>query len=63
MTGFGRRAFLAAAGLGVAGLAGCARAEAAGTVTTATYIPKSYDDLYPGIQTFMDTLGSASAGA
>ena len=64
MTRFGRRAFLAAAGLGVAGLAGCARAEAAGaeTVRTATYIPKSYDDLYPGIQTFMDTLGAASGG-
>jgi TRAP-type C4-dicarboxylate transport system substrate-binding protein len=64
MTGFGRRAFLAAAGLGVAGLAGCARAEAAGveTITTATYIPKSYDDLYPGIQTFMDTVATASGG-
>ncbi|GAA0904737.1 TRAP transporter substrate-binding protein [Pseudonocardia zijingensis] len=64
MTGFGRRAFLAAAGLGVAGLAGCARAEAAGAapVTTATYIPKSYDDLYPGIQTFMDTLAARSGG-
>src|SRR5918998_2146713 len=59
-----RRAFLAATGLGVAGLAGCARAEAAGTetVTTATYIPKSYDDLYPGIQTFMDTLAATSGG-
>jgi TRAP-type C4-dicarboxylate transport system substrate-binding protein len=61
---FGRRAFLAAAGLGVAGLAGCGRAEAAGveTVTTATYIPKSYDDLYPGIQTFMDTVTAVSGG-
>lgn len=60
----GRRAFLAAAGLGIAGLAGCARAEAADTttVTTATYIPQSYDDLYPGIQTFMDTVAAASAG-
>ncbi|MHA6620782.1 TRAP transporter substrate-binding protein [Pseudonocardia sp. DLS-67] len=64
MTGLARRAFLAAAGLGVAGLAGCARAEAAGTetVTTATYIPKSYDDLYPGIQTFMDTVATTSGG-
>lgn len=64
MTGIGRRTFLAAAGLGVAGLAGCARAEAAGTetVTTATYIPKSYDDLYPGIQTFMDTISAGSGG-
>jgi len=59
-----RRSFLAAAGLGLAGLAGCARAEAAGveTVTTATYIPQSYDDLYPGIQTFMDTVAAASGG-
>jgi TRAP-type C4-dicarboxylate transport system substrate-binding protein len=64
MTGFGRRAFLTAAGLGVAGLAGCSRAEAAGseTITAATYIPKSYDDLYPGIQTFMDTLATTSGG-
>jgi TRAP-type C4-dicarboxylate transport system substrate-binding protein len=62
----GRRAFLSAAGLGLAsfGLAGCASAGAAtgGTITTATYIPQSYDDLYPGIQTFMDTLKSASGG-
>ncbi len=60
----GRRAFLTAAGLGVAGLAGCARAEAAGTetITTTTYIPQSYDDLYPGIQTFMDTLAGSSGG-
>jgi TRAP-type C4-dicarboxylate transport system substrate-binding protein len=59
-----RRTFLAAAGLGVAGMAGCARAEAAGTetVTMATYIPKSYDDLYPGIQTFMDTVTATSGG-
>jgi TRAP-type C4-dicarboxylate transport system substrate-binding protein len=59
---FGRRAFLAAAGLGVAGLAGCGRADAAGSITTATYIPASYDDLYPGVQTFMDTLDGASGG-
>jgi TRAP-type C4-dicarboxylate transport system substrate-binding protein len=62
MSGYGRRAFLAAAGLGVAGLAACGRAEAPGTVTAATYIPKSYDDLYPGIQTFMDTLATSSGG-
>lgn len=63
-TPFGRRAFLAAAGLGVAGLAGCAQAEATGveTVRTTTYIPQSYDDLYPGIQTFVDTVGAASGG-
>jgi TRAP-type C4-dicarboxylate transport system substrate-binding protein len=63
----GRRAFLSAAGLGIAGLAlsGCAAAEATGqrAVTTATYIPASYDDLYPGIQTFMDTLAARSGGA
>jgi len=61
---FGRRGFLAAAGLGVAGLAGCGATAAAGTrtVTTATYIPQSYDDLYPGIQTFMDTAATASGG-
>lgn len=61
-----RRSFLSAAGLGLAGigLAGCSTAEAdAGVVTTATYIPASYDDLYPGIQTFMDTLAAASGGA
>jgi TRAP-type C4-dicarboxylate transport system substrate-binding protein len=61
-----RRAFLSAAGLGLAsfGLAGCASAGAATgeTITTATYIPQSYDDLYPGIQTFMDTVASASGG-
>jgi TRAP-type C4-dicarboxylate transport system substrate-binding protein len=65
MTGsLGRRAFLSlTAGLGVAALAGCAQAgNAAGTITTATYIPQSYDDLYPGIQTFMDTLESTSGG-
>jgi TRAP-type C4-dicarboxylate transport system substrate-binding protein len=65
--GFGRRSFLAAAGWGLAGVAaaGCGRAEAAGgveTVTTATYIPQSYDDLYPGIQTFVDTVSAASGG-
>ena len=61
----GRRAFLlAAAGLGVAGLTGCGSARAAGTetITTATYIPQSYDDLYPGIQTFMDTVATATGG-
>src|SRR5690606_7346847 len=60
----GRRSFLAAAGIGITALAACGRAEAttAGAVTTATYIPKSYDDLYPGIQTFMDTLAARSGG-
>jgi len=62
-----RRAFLSAAGLGLAGLglAGCAGADNAptGAITTATYIPASYDDLYPGIQTFMDTLVAQTGGA
>jgi TRAP-type C4-dicarboxylate transport system substrate-binding protein len=58
---FGRRAFLSAAGLGLAGLglAGCAGAQAAtpgaSLLNTTTYIPQSYDDLYPGVQTFMDS--------
>ena len=58
----GRRAFLTAAGLCLsgAGLAGCASAPAGNPIIAATYIPQSYDDLYPGIQTFMDTLATAS---
>jgi TRAP-type C4-dicarboxylate transport system substrate-binding protein len=64
---FGRREFLSAAGLGLAGLglSGCAGAQAAvgpETLTTATYIPASYEDLYPGIQTFLDTLAARSGG-
>jgi TRAP-type C4-dicarboxylate transport system substrate-binding protein len=62
----GRRAFLTAAGLCLSGvgLAGCAEAAAVPgrPIRTATYIPQSYDDLYPGIQTFMDTLAAASQG-
>jgi TRAP-type C4-dicarboxylate transport system substrate-binding protein len=64
----GRRTFLAiTTGLATAALAGCGRAggTAAGsstTLTAATYIPQSYDDLYPGIQTFTDVLASASDG-
>ena len=57
-----RRSFLAAAGLGAAGvLAGCAaptgwRSPADGPVRAATYIPKSYDDLYPGVEATLDAV-------
>lgn len=66
--GIGRRRFLAAAGLGLAGvgLSGCGGVAAQPgprQLTTATYIPSSYDDLYPGISTFMDTLAARSGGA
>lgn len=61
-----RRSVLAA-GLGLAGwgLTGCAAGPTAtgpAELTTATYIPASYDDLYPGVQTFMDTLAQRSDG-
>lgn len=66
MTGVRRRELfrLAALGLAVAGAGGCATATA-GTKpsTVATYIPDSYDDLYPGIQAFMDTATERSGGA
>lgn len=65
----GRRRFLAAAGLaglGALGLAGCGRAQAAvpadGMLRTATDLPSSYEDLYPGIEVFMDTLAARSGG-
>ena len=64
-----RRRFLAAAGLGglaTLGLTGCAGASATEdgvrTLRTTTYIPESYDDLYPGLQIFMDTLAERSGG-
>lgn len=62
-----RRQFLsvAAAGLAAAGLAGCGRAQAGGAtepLTAATYIPDSYDDLYPGIEAFVDTATARSQG-
>lgn len=63
---FGRRGFLAAAGLaglGAVGLSGCGRSEGVtpgGTVTTATDLPSSYEDLYPGIERFMDTVAASS---
>lgn len=62
----GRRAFLSAAGLGLAaaGLSGCAPARngTSRTSTVATYIPSSYDDLYPGIQKFTDVATDRSRG-
>lgn len=68
--GIGRRGFLAAAGLGglglaSAGLTGCgapARAGGGRESTVATYIPSSYDDLYPGIQKFVDVATERSKG-
>ena len=61
-----RRQFLsvAAMGLAAAGLAGCSRAQAgsAAPVVTATYIPASYKDLYPGIAAFTDTAAGRSRG-
>ena len=71
-TGIGRREFLAAAGLaglGALGLSGCGRAEgvaaggpSGGTLLTATDLPSSYEDLYPGIEQFMDTVAARTAG-
>lgn len=55
---FRRRDVLAMAGLAAAaGVSGCARAGAddARTLRATTYIPESYDDLYPGIKMFLDT--------
>ncbi|OLT45322.1 hypothetical protein BJF85_02635 [Saccharomonospora sp. CUA-673] len=61
-----RRQVLSAAlaGAAAAGLAGCARSsEGAGpTYRATTYIPPSYDDLYPGIEMFMETATNRSAG-
>lgn len=61
-----RRGFL---GLGAvtaaAGLAGCGSGGGSGTevLTTTTYIPAAYDDLYVGIQAFMDTATEQAGGA
>lgn len=67
--GLPRRGFLAAAGLaglGALGLTGCGAAgdtaPAVGEVRTATDLPSSYDDLYPGIEGFMDTFAAGSGG-
>ncbi|MGP4014253.1 TRAP transporter substrate-binding protein [Saccharopolyspora sp. 5N708] len=58
MSGLARRDFLAAVGSGVlaAGLSGCAPVRAgAKQPIAATYLTKSYDDLFPGIEMFLDT--------
>lgn len=65
MTGMRRRELfrLAALGLAVAGSGGCAAAAAGPERSTvATYIPDSYDDLYPGIEAFVDTATGRSGG-
>lgn len=62
----GRRDFLTAAGAGLAaaGVASCSPASAGSgrTSTVATYIPASYDDLYPGIEKFVDVVTRESGG-
>lgn len=68
MTRMRRRDFLsmAAAGAAAAGLAGCSKAEAgrgASALRATTYIPQSYDDLYPGIEMFLETATERSGGA
>lgn len=64
MANLKRRDFLVMSALGAAGVAGCAPADAGGgqQLRIATYIPESYDDLYPGIETFLETAGRHSAG-
>lgn len=66
--GVRRRDFLTGAGLGLTGLGltgltGCIRTEAAGAIApirAATYLSDSYDDLYPGAQVFLDTASGHS---
>jgi TRAP-type C4-dicarboxylate transport system substrate-binding protein len=63
-----RRRLLSAAlaSAAAAGVAGCSRAPAGGgspPVRATTYIPSSYDDLYPGIEMFLATATKASGGA
>lgn len=62
----GRRGLLAAAGLGLAaaGTSACApvSARAGRASRVATYIPSSYDDLYPGIEWFTETVDRRSGG-
>jgi TRAP-type C4-dicarboxylate transport system substrate-binding protein len=52
----------AACGGGSDGAASGGEAEAM-TITAATYIPPSYNDLYPGFETFMEEAESASDGS
>jgi TRAP-type C4-dicarboxylate transport system substrate-binding protein len=61
-----RRRLLSAAlaGAAVAGIGGCSRAQAGGgsPLRATTYIPSSYDDLYPGVEMFLETATKASGG-
>ncbi len=67
MSGIRRRDFLSLAALGAtaAGLTGCANARAGSDseLRSATYIPPSYSDLYPGIERFRDVAVASSGGA
>lgn len=66
MSALDRRGFLSLAALGTAavGLTGCAQARAEDDVRrSATYLPPAYEDLYPGIERFLDVASQASGGA
>lgn len=62
MSAFGRRGFLGLAALAATGLSGCGGARRREPIA-ATYIPESYDDLYPGVQHFLGTLLRETGGA
>lgn len=64
MSVFGRRTFLSLAAVTTAAAAaGCAPAKARARVhRSATYLPPSYEDLYPGMQRFLDVADRASGG-
>lgn len=62
---FDRRAFLSLAAMGTtaAAVAGCAPARARAEVhRSVTYLPPSYEDLYPGMQRFLDVAARESGG-
>lgn len=66
MSALDRRRILSLAGLASAavGLAGCAQATAGGNASrSATYLPPSYEDLYPGIERFLRVASQSSEGA
>ncbi|MBE9372980.1 TRAP transporter substrate-binding protein [Saccharopolyspora sp. HNM0983] len=54
-----RRGFLGIAALAAAALPGCASAR---DPIAATYIPESYDDLYPGVEHFLGALHRETGG-
>lgn len=60
MTAFGRRGLLGLTALAATGLVGCAGAR---EPIAATYIPESYDDLYPGVEYFLEKLLRETGGA